>query len=640
MPGQRIPDLTAIAGASTANDDNLVIYDTSTDTTKRILRSQLAAGIVGDLPYTPAGFIAATTVPTAIAEIASDVAASGGSNLVGFLQAGTGAVATTVQTKLRESVSVEDYGGDPTGVADSATAIQNALAAAAANNAPLWVLGKFRHASQIVVPAKVKLFGVGLTSDESTGGRSDSCFIKDFNGVGFLFSGDDATTDGIQYDSASGRTGDNVQVTGSRWQAPSIAVTNAGQDGLRIGATGATGTGDSTCNANLFYIGRLAALNNGRYGLNIDDTNTGGSGNYPSGTPNANGGYIGLAECDRNTNSGLRFGNCIDNYVTYLVAQSNDTYGFQLDAYARNNIFGKTYTEANTTGDGIIAANATQNIIYASSRAVTLANGVTNNGGNSNLLIAHESGVGQDGNFNSCPWLWGAEFYATNFASGGTAFFGAYVDASLPAYWKVEKDGAGTGTKATLFTKRDGNTEVQRVSIDDGGLMVLQNTEGFALGKTTNDTTTAGIFFGDSGSGTNTRVNMVGSGSASDTKFAFYNSNGQVGSITTSGTATAYNVSSDYRLKENAQPVDGVSALASVMSWPIKSFKWKANGQADIGVIAHELQAVKPTAVNGEKDAMRNGEIDPQGVDYSKLVPELVAAVQFLAAKVAALEAK
>jgi hypothetical protein len=52
------------------------------------------------------------------------------------------------------------------------------------------------------------------------------------------------------------------------------------------------------------------------------------------------------------------------------------------------------------------------------------------------------------------------------------------------------------------------------------------------------------------------------------------------------------------------------------------------------------LQAVKPTAVNGEKDAMRNGEIDPQGVDYSKLVPELVAAVQFLAAKVAALEAK
>ena len=76
------------------------------------------------------------------------------------------------------------------------------------------------------------------------------------------------------------------------------------------------------------------------------------------------------------------------------------------------------------------------------------------------------------------------------------------------------------------------------------------------------------------------------------------------------------------------------------MSWPIKSFKWKATGASDIGVIAHELQAVKPGAVSGEKDAMRGDEIDPQGVDYSKLVPELVAAVQFLAAKVSALENK
>ena len=133
---------------------------------------------------------------------------------------------------------------------------------------------------------------------------------------------------------------------------------------------------------------------------------------------------------------------------------------------------------------------------------------------------------------------------------------------------------------------------------------------------------------------------MVGDGSGSDTKIAFYNSTGFTGSITTSATSTAYNVSSDYRLKEDVSVADGSAALAAVMSWPIKSFKWKTTEQSDIGVIAHELQAVKPTAVSGEKDAMRNGEIDPQGVDYSKLVPELVAAVQHLAARVAALETK
>lgn len=49
MPGQRIPDLTAIAGANTANNDSLVIFDADANTTKRILRSQLGLAIAGDL---------------------------------------------------------------------------------------------------------------------------------------------------------------------------------------------------------------------------------------------------------------------------------------------------------------------------------------------------------------------------------------------------------------------------------------------------------------------------------------------------------------------------------------------------------------------------------------------------------------
>lgn len=99
MPGSRISALTAIAGASTANDDNLVIFDTSTDTTKRILRSQLAIGLAGDLPYTPSGTISATTIPTAIAELDSETAKLAGA------QTFTGAKTFRVGNAIRSEVA-------------------------------------------------------------------------------------------------------------------------------------------------------------------------------------------------------------------------------------------------------------------------------------------------------------------------------------------------------------------------------------------------------------------------------------------------------------------------------------------------------------------------------------------------------
>ena len=114
--------------------------------------------------------------------------------------------------------------------------------------------------------------------------------------------------------------------------------------------------------------------------------------------------------------------------------------------------------------------------------------------------------------------------------------------------------------------------------------------------------------------------------------------NALVGSISVTTTATAYNTSSDYRLKENQTPMTG--ALDTVAALKPVDFAWKSDGSAGRGFIAHELQAVVPEAVTGEKDAVdAEGNPEYQGVDASKLVPLLVAAVQALSAKVAALEA-
>ena len=142
----------------------------------------------------------------------------------------------------------------------------------------------------------------------------------------------------------------------------------------------------------------------------------------------------------------------------------------------------------------------------------------------------------------------------------------------------------------------------------------------------------------------------------------FYNINGPVGSITTNGSATAYNTSSDYRLKENVVPMS--DALQRIGNLKPSRFNFIADDSVVVdGFIAHEVQEVVPEAITGEKDAMRDeeyevtpavldddgNEVTPavmgtrsvpeyQGIDQSKLVPLLVGAVQELTARLEALE--
>ena len=112
---------------------------------------------------------------------------------------------------------------------------------------------------------------------------------------------------------------------------------------------------------------------------------------------------------------------------------------------------------------------------------------------------------------------------------------------------------------------------------------------------------------------------------------------GIVGSISISTSSTAYNTSSDYRLKENVQPMTG--ALDKIAQLNPVTYTWKADGSDGQGFIAHELQAVVPDCVTGEKDAVdAEGNPQYQGVDTSFLVATLVKAVQELAAEVAALK--
>jgi hypothetical protein len=175
---------------------------------------------------------------------------------------------------------------------------------------------------------------------------------------------------------------------------------------------------------------------------------------------------------------------------------------------------------------------------------------------------------------------------------------------------------------------------------------------GFSLRNTTSSTTTfaispegratigsnmspsysATLTLQSPGNSYNLTCSRLGGGTGSTGQVVFENDNGAVGSIFTSGSTTAYNTSSDYRLKNAIAPMTG--ALDRVMQLNPVTYKWNADGADGEGFIAHELAEVVPQAVTGEKDAVdADGKPQYQGIDVSFLVATLTAAIQELKAE-------
>ena len=118
----------------------------------------------------------------------------------------------------------------------------------------------------------------------------------------------------------------------------------------------------------------------------------------------------------------------------------------------------------------------------------------------------------------------------------------------------------------------------------------------------------------------------------------FYNPNGFVGQIFTSGSATSYATASDYRLKENVTPLIG--AIDRLQQIPVHRFNFIADPDTVVdGFIAHEAQEVVPECASGTKDEVDDdGNPVYQGIDQSKIVPLLTAALQEAIAKIEVLE--
>jgi len=198
-----------------------------------------------------------------------------------------------------------------------------------------------------------------------------------------------------------------------------------------------------------------------------------------------------------------------------------------------------------------------------------------------------------------------------------------------------------------------GTNETERMRIDSSGRVLIRQTSAQEAAALCVDADAFGIAVGTDTALTTLRYHYI-----------FRNGNGQVGGIYTNGSGTAFSTSSDYRLKENAVAIsDGITRVKSLQP---KRFNFIADDSTTVdGFMAHEAQIVVPEAVHGthnEVETWTQDEIDAgdapantsagdnkldgdgntipvyQGIDQSKLVPLLTAALQEAITKIEALE--
>ena len=315
--------------------------------------------------------------------------------------------------------------------------------------------------------------------------------------------------------------------------------------------------------------------------------------------------------------------------ATYTVTGPNEAY-----------LFGSAPSGAGKTGNLVIAtdntgtANSiqfyTNGFTQAKSAAKMVIDGATGNvgigtssfnyssagrglvelNGSSSAMYAFKvGGVGKGYLYHD-----GTNLFLQNGASGVTVFYGSSGNESM----RLDSSGnllVGTTASTANITTSDNTTGFSYqygLTQSSGGCFTVKN---------------------DNSIQTNRQGNTDGA------TVVFRRNGTQVGSISVTSTLTAYNVSSDYRLKENIVPLTG--ALDKIAQLKPSLYNYKADSSTNIeGFIAHELQEIVPHAVIGEKDAVDDdGNPVYQGVDASFLIPHLVAAVQELKAEIDALKA-
>jgi len=306
------------------------------------------------------------------------------------------------------------------------------------------------------------------------------------------------------------------------------------------------------------------------------------------------------------------------------------------------------------------------------SRLHTRGNGANIEFGHGNNSAGYFGTLGSFGN-NGMPYIGfstACESSVNTFSTFGHS--GYVINGNLLGDLLFQSVGSASAT---------GQTPSRRMEISAGGNIASQygsstgysQTSGYGGMHYQNDNGSTGgalILTNNANRGwSNIYLNKFDWASGKDVRSIQFTVNGGVvGTIGTTSTATAYNTSSDYRLKENVVPMTG--SIDRLKALKPSQFNFIVDSDTTVdGFLAHEAQEVVPESVTGAKDAMRDEEYevtaaveevrdeddnitteaveavmgtrsvpDMQGIDQSKLVPLLVSALQEAIARIEILE--
>ena len=534
---------------------------------------------------------------------------------------GTAQLSRTVQSKLQESISVLDFGADPTGIKDSLAAFNAAIASFSNNatsspysggNTILVPQGTYTLSGQLNISRQIILRGV-TTPDGNAWSGSILKFPTGTTGIRIY----DYRTSPLGTD-AGGTTIENLVIRTTRTSAATqsgyhgihadtrftvrnCVITYFGDCGINIIATAG---GSPNGNANNWRIDNVRSAENGVDGLFIDGADV-------------NAGVAIRLDCSSNLRYGIFDSSFLGNTYIGCHTAGNGSAAYKTDNINARNVLLGCYSESGQPASELIAPTLVLGGLHgADFSAGTTAQLLSDNG-----LKAGSGNVASPSlSFNTDKT---SGFYPQGTATGqfNWASLGVLRGRFGNGWIKTTTDGTFYNSAGVY------NEAVQSSTTLGSSYDYLKSTSYTGLGKVIICETTASTGFNL----------LTGVSSSNVTTFQVLG-NGNV-----QNTNNSYGAISDIKYKQDITDIS--SQWSDIKNIRLRKYRFKSEPTEplQIGVIAQELESTSPGLVMETPDRDNNGELTGEtskGVKYSILFLKAVGALQEAMERIEKLEAK